>query len=85
MMTIGGMRIMENPMIEPVPRMRVSPEFARLQSPQLVVETNLWMREFFGTYLPTYVMDLGAAGLGFGKTVVMHPTHLAMLRAQRQP
>ncbi len=33
---------------QPQPRMRVSSEFARLQSPELVSETNAWMASFFG-------------------------------------
>jgi hypothetical protein len=30
------------------PRMQVSAEFARIQSPELVAKTNSWMRDFFG-------------------------------------
>lgn len=33
---------------EPVPRMRCSPAFERLQSPELVESTNAWMASFFG-------------------------------------
>jgi len=33
---------------QPRPRMTVSAEFSRLQSPELVQKTNEWMREFFG-------------------------------------
>jgi hypothetical protein len=72
MNTIFGMKIVVDKNIQPVPRMQVSPEFARIQSPELVASTNAWMREFFGTYLPYYVIG--------GSTVVMHPRHVAMLR-----
>ncbi len=34
------------------PRMQVSPKFAELQSPELVLVTNAWMREFFGVEGP---------------------------------
>lgn len=30
------------------PRVQVSPDFQRIQSPELVAETNAWMRSFFG-------------------------------------
>ena len=33
---------------QPFPRMQCSSEFARIQSPQLVAETNAWMAQFFG-------------------------------------
>lgn|GEM_PF-2592217 len=31
------------------PHMSPSPEFCRLQSPELVAETAAWMRQFFGS------------------------------------
>jgi hypothetical protein len=70
-MMLNGLRIIENPNIVPVPRMQVSADFARLQSPELVASTNAWMREFFGTYLPVYVI---------GRTAQMHPKHIATLK-----
>lgn len=30
------------------PRMQCSPEFARIQDPDLVAKTNAWMADFFG-------------------------------------
>lgn len=45
----GGIRIIVNDTLCAVqPRMQVSREFARIQSSELVAETNKWMREFFG-------------------------------------
>lgn len=32
----------------PAPRMQVSPEFARIQDPDLVARTNTWMTQFYG-------------------------------------
>ncbi len=43
--TINGHRVFIR---DVVPRMQVSAEFARLQSPKLVEETNAWMASFFG-------------------------------------
>ena len=71
--SLFGLKIHENHNIKPVPRMQVSSEFERLQSPELVAETNAWMRKFFGTYLPVYIYN--------GDTVIMSPKHMAMIKA----
>lgn len=46
--------IVGNDYIGPIARVTVSPEFRRIQSPELVASTNVWMKEFFGTYTPVY-------------------------------
>jgi hypothetical protein len=55
--TYKGMAVHESCHISPLPRMQVSPEFARIQSPELVASTNAWMLEFFGTYSPIYILQ----------------------------
>lgn len=80
MNTLFGMKIIESPYITPVPKMQVSKEFERLQSPELVAETNAWMREFFGTHMPVYVFNPKAAGLVGDRFIAMSPAHMAMLR-----
>lgn len=70
--SLFGLKIVESHNIFPVPRMQVSAEFERLQSPELVAETNKWMHEFFGTYLPVYIYN--------GENIIMSPKHMAMLR-----
>lgn len=83
-MKLYCMDIIESPFIGPVPNMQVSAEFERLQSPELVAETNAWMREFFGTHTPVYIFNTKALGLymfGYGGEVIaMSPQHAAMLR-----
>lgn len=43
--SIYGRKVQISP---PYPRVQCSPEFARLQSPELVASTNKWMAGFFG-------------------------------------
>lgn len=40
--------------IEPIANEQVSREFARIQSPELVAETNAWLKDRYGTYIPVY-------------------------------
>ncbi len=79
MMTLNGFNIIESPHIQPVANMRVSPEFACIQSPELVASTNEWMREFFGTHLPMFI--IGGDRFGMTDSIVAHPSQMAMLRA----
>ena len=64
---------MESPFIMEVPKIQLSHDFAAC-SDVTRQKFNGWLREMFGTYLPCYVLD--------GSTVVMHPRHVAVLRAQ---
>lgn len=73
-LTFNGRRIIESALIEPVPRMQCSKRFREVQSPELVAKTNQWMLEFFGTQLPVYLIGK--------QIVVMHPSHVAMLRME---
>lgn len=57
---ISGIKFMASPNILPVPRFQVSPEFARIQHPDLVAKTNAWMERRFGTYYPVYAIDPSA-------------------------
>lgn len=47
--TLMGYRVLVNPMLDDVPRMRTSPRFAELMPVGFVAELNAWMLEFFGT------------------------------------
>lgn len=72
MNSLFGIKVIESPYLDlEMPRMQVSPEFARIQSPELVAETNRWMREFFGTYRPAYMI---------GGSLVTGARNIAMLR-----
>lgn len=70
--TLYGLRIVESPVIGPVPRMQVSKAFSEVQSPELVASTNAWMKEFFGMYEPVYLLN--------GDSIAMSPKRAAMLR-----
>lgn len=61
---IDGIPVIADYNIGFVPRIQVSEAFAKIQSPELVCETNKWMREFFGLHRPIY---------RFGDHLVMHP------------
>jgi hypothetical protein len=54
---------------EACPRMQVSEAFKRLQSPELVAETNAWMAGFFGH---TELMANGEIFELYGHTLVMN-------------
>ncbi len=60
----AGIRFVVTENIMPVPRMQVSPEFARIQSPDLVAKTNAWMEQRFGCYYPMYAMDQSTFRMG---------------------
>lgn len=53
------------------PRMQVSESFARLQTPELVAETNAWMASFFGY---TELLPDGVVYELHGRTLVMNQT-----------
>lgn len=72
MNTLKGMRIVESPIIQEVPKLQLSANFTAC-SEAVKSSMNNWLRERFGTYMPAYVIGRD--------TVVMHPTHAAMLRA----
>ena len=74
---LHGMKVMESPYIQEVPRLQLSHDFNDC-SPEFKQHMNDWLREKFGTYLPTYIIA--------GHTIVMHPRHIAMLKeSTREP
>lgn len=81
MKTIFGMRVIINTMCENVPRMQVSAEFARVQSPELVASTNAWMLEFFGVHDVMYAISDPAT---FERTMVIGPRAHAKLLLERR-
>ncbi len=81
--TFNGLKVKVSPHCR-APRMTVSPEFARLQSPELVAATNIWMEKFFGWENRIYTIKPGALGLGSEGQIVMSPEHFAMLRLSDQ-
>lgn len=56
-MQLMGYDVVIDDSLDDCPRMVTSSEFNRLMTPELVAETNAWMRKFFGTEMRTYVMD----------------------------
>lgn len=78
--TIFGMPVHINPMCDNVQRVTVSAEFARIQSPELVADTNAWMLEFFGTHDVVYMVT---DPLTHKKSVVVGPKSHAQLLMKR--
>lgn len=68
----NGMKVVEASNIQEVARVQLPDDFDDC-SPKCKQRINNWLREKFGTYLPTYIIG--------GHTIVMHPTHVAMLKA----
>lgn len=64
-----GMPIVIDPVYDVMPRMTVSPEFARV-CPGLVESTNAWMLEFFGTHPVVQIITDPVTGQ---KRMVMGP------------
>lgn len=66
------------------PKMQCSPEFVRLQSPDLVAETNAWMLRFFG--MRCMVPDGQVIMMDSTRNMTMSPRTFAQLRnAQKGP
>ena len=66
-----GMKIIESPLIQPIPRLQLSHNFNAC-SDRFTADMNAWLKERFGTYMPTYVIG--------GSTLVVSPEHMSMLR-----
>jgi hypothetical protein len=73
MMMLNGMKIIESPLIAEVPRLQLSHGFNDC-TPKFKAEMNNWLRQKFGTYMPTYIIG--------GHTIMMHPSHLALLKLE---
>lgn len=73
MMLIGGMRVVESDLIQPVPRLQLSHDFNAC-SDEMKRHMNSWLLEKFGTYTPGYIL--------FDNTLVIHPEYAAILRRQ---
>lgn len=65
--TIGSYDVVIDRNIVPVPRKRCSPEFRKIQHPDLVKATDEWYDQFFGRELPIYQI---------GNKLMMHPDTL---------
>ncbi|HDR9756499.1 TPA: hypothetical protein ACK3Q6_001622 [Burkholderia cepacia] len=70
----GGLRIIEDPNLDDMPKMTVSTRFAELMPTEFVSDLNAWMLEFFGTECRIYQIG--------GDTVYMGPKSIAALHAQ---
>ncbi|MDN7814887.1 hypothetical protein [Burkholderia vietnamiensis] len=70
----GGLRIIEDPNLDDMPKMTVSKRFAELMPAKFVADLNAWMLEFFGTDNRIYQVG--------GDTVYMGPKSIAALQAQ---
>ena len=72
MFEFNGMKIVESPFIQETPKLQLRSDFTAC-SDEVKHQMNAWLLERFGTYMPCYVIG--------GHTMVMHPTHAAMLRS----
>ncbi|WP_242610566.1 hypothetical protein [Burkholderia vietnamiensis] len=70
----GALRIIENPLLDDMPKMTVSTRFAELMPAEFVSDLNAWMLEFFGTENRIYRVG--------GDTVFMGPKTIAALKTQ---
>ncbi len=70
---VAGMRIVEAPNIPLQAKMTCSPEFVRLQTPELVSKTNKWMLERFGSHYPMWHMPQEGV-------ILVHPSMMYMFR-----
>lgn len=77
--------VVDNSVIDPA-RLQVSKEFERLQSPRLVLDTNKWMREFFGTTPMVQILKIPAPSLfdpfAVKEVLLVSPAGLDALRAR---
>lgn len=71
MNTLYGVNVVESPIIQEIPRLQLSHDFNDC-SPEFKRYMNDWLREKFGTYLPTYVIG--------GHTIVVHPKNAGRLK-----
>jgi hypothetical protein len=70
-MNVFGMKIVESPLIQPVQKVKLSRKCPC--SDQVRDDFNAWLLGMFGDYLPCYIIG--------GGQIVMHPKHIALLRA----
>lgn len=63
-LSMYGLLIQVNPLLDNVPRMRVSARFAELMPPEFVADLNAWMLEFFGTESVVYRTPGGRVVMG---------------------
>jgi hypothetical protein len=71
MIFLNGMKVIESPYIQEVQRIQLSHAFNDC-SIEFKQHMNNWLREKFGTYMPTYIIG--------GNTIAMHPKHIAILK-----
>jgi len=76
-----GIPIVIDPALDYEPRMTCSPEFVRVQTPELVASTNAWMLEFFETHS---VIKIAEDPLTGRKTLFMGPKSWAKLPKTEQ-
>ncbi|WP_321968864.1 hypothetical protein [Paraburkholderia tropica] len=63
-LSLYGLAIQVDPLLDNVPRMRVSARFAELMPPEFVADLNAWMLEFFGTESVMYRLPGGRVVMG---------------------
>lgn len=78
MQTLMGFPVVIDPLCDNVPCMQVSEKFAA-SFPALAVETNAWMREFFGT---KSVMYVATDPMTQRKTIILGLRAMDKLRAE---
>jgi len=59
-----GMRVIVNPMLDDVPRMRTAQRFAELMPADFVASLDAWMLEFFGTANTAMRLDSNTIAMG---------------------
>lgn len=79
MNTLFGMPVFESPLVQPVPKLQMSPSF-KWCSDECRRETDAWLLDLFGTKEVLYLIDAGALGIGSGHKILMNPRHAAILR-----
>lgn len=84
-MMLMGRRVYISETVVDKARMQVSPEFERLQSPRLVLDTNKWMRGFFGVTPVVHVARLPRFGLldpfAYDEVILVSPAGFDALQA----
>lgn len=70
MKTLFGLNVVVSPLVQPVPKVQLSPDFDAC-SPHVKSEMNAWLLDRFGTREVCYVIG--------GGTLVLSPRHMATL------
>ncbi|WP_409266841.1 hypothetical protein [Massilia sp. BHUDP2] len=74
MNSLYGMPVIVNPMLDDVPKMRLSESVRQIVTPEFAASVDRWMLDFFGAENRVLVLQ--------GQTFVVGPKTLAALRLQ---